>query len=122
MEVKHLYMLVWFQRESGSLSLQRPVSDLLRRKEAAKLAQKKEDRYFIFFESFISVDTFPQGVSPSVHQHSVVEIHLHGKFLLMLEQVALTASKSALFPCFQKNLEQFLNNLLQDHNKNCETF
>lgn len=40
----------------------------------------------------------------------------------MLKQVALTASKSALFPCFQKDLEQILSNLLEDHHKKCETF
>lgn len=44
MEVKHLYMLVWFQRESGSLSLQQPVSDLLRRKEAGSQTGPKEGR------------------------------------------------------------------------------
>lgn len=91
-------MSVWFQREAGSISLQQPMGDLLRREEAGSQTGPKEGRHLIFFESFISVDTFPQGVSPSVHQHSVVEMYLRGKFLLILKQVALTASKSALFP------------------------
>lgn len=81
MEVKHLYMLVWLQRESGSLSLQQPVSDLLRSKEAGSQNAPKEGRkVFNILKSFISVDTFPQDVSPSVHQNSVVEMYLPGKF------------------------------------------
>lgn len=66
--------------------------------QAVKLARNKTKRYLISFESFMGVDTFPQGVSPSVHQESVVEIYLCGEFPLALQPAAVAALRSALFP------------------------